>query len=117
MPSRGRSFRGSPNPVVLAVAFLFSAHAFAEETVRRTEVDAGVHIPVLTKAPTLVTFVEAKYPEEAQKQGLAASVKLMITIGADGLVSEATVTAPVGNGFDEAAAAAVKQFVFTPAEV
>lgn len=122
MPSRGWSLRHSPNPVsrALAAAFLFglvSTPAFAEETVRRIEVDAGVHIPVLTKAPTLVTFVEAQYPAEAQQKGLAASVKLMITIGADGLVAEAVVTGPAGDGFDEAAAAAVKQFVFTPAEV
>jgi TonB family protein len=97
---------------------LVSLPAFAfEETVRRQEVDAGVHIPVLTKAPTLVTFVEAQYPAEAEKKGLAASVKLMITIGADGLVSEAVVVGPAGDGFDEAASAAVKQFVFTPAEV
>lgn len=92
------------------------AHAF-EETGKYTEVDAGVHIPVLTKAPALVTFIEAKYPAEAEKQGLTASVKLMITIGADGLVADATVTGPAGQGFDEAALEAVKQFVFTPAEV
>lgn len=92
------------------------AHAF-EETVRRQEVDAGVHVPVLTRAPELITFVEAQYPDEARKKGLTASVKLMITIGVDGKVSEAIVTAPAGEGFDEAAAAAVKNFVFSPAEV
>lgn len=113
----------SPNPVSRFHVFwvlvgLVSAPAFAfEETVRRQEVDAGVHIPVLTKAPTLVTFVAAQYPEEAEKSGRTAQVKLMITIGADGLVSEAVVTGPAGEGFDEAAKAAVQQFVFTPAEV
>ncbi|MFO0596049.1 MAG: TonB family protein [Myxococcaceae bacterium] len=100
---------------LIAVSAL-PAYAF-EETSRYTEVDAGVHVPVLTKAPTLVTFVEAQYPAEAQKKGLTASVKLMITIGADGKVSEAIVTGPAGEGFDEAAAEAVKQFIFTPAEV
>ena len=106
-------------PLLVAASFVLlatPARAF-EDTGKYTEVDAGVHIPVLTKAPTLVTFVEAQYPAEAEKQGLAASVKLMITIGADGLVAEATVTGPAGQGFDEAALAAVKQFVFTPAEV
>lgn len=102
----------------LALAALAASPAWAfEETSRYKEVDAGVHIPVLTKAPSLVTFVEAQYPADAAKKGLTASVKLMITIGADGLVSEAVVTGPAGEGFDEAAAAAVKQFVFTPAEV
>ncbi len=103
---------------VALLGALVAAPAFAfEETVRRQLVDAGIHVPVLTRAPALLTFVEAQYPADAQKRGLAASVKLMITIGADGLVSEAVVTGPAGEGFDEAASAAVKQFVFTPAEV
>ncbi|MFT3708775.1 MAG: TonB family protein [Archangium sp.] len=100
------------------MAVLLAAPALAfEDTGKYTEVDAGVHIPVLTKAPTLVTFVEATYPQEAEKKGLAAAVKLMVTIGADGLVADATVTGPAGEGFDEAALEAVKKFVFTPAEV
>ena len=43
--------------------------------------------------------------------------EVQATIGADGLVSEAVVTGPAGEGFDEAAVAALKKFVFTPAEV
>ncbi len=104
--------------VVLVVFALLSGPALAfEETVRREEVDAGIHIPVLTKAPELVTFIEALYPPDAVKTGLSASVKLMITIGADGKVSDCLLAEGAGNGFDEAAIAAVKQFVFTPAEV
>lgn len=115
-----RDFRDPVVRLALSLTFvaLCPAPAFAfEETVRRQEVDAGIHVPVLTKAPALVTFVQAQYPEDARKKGLTAAVKLMITIGADGLVSEAIVTGPAGEGFDEAATAAVKQFVFTPAEV
>lgn len=97
---------------------LFSATvAEAEEGVRRTVEDAGVHIPVLTKAPVLTGFVEATYPPEAEAQGLTAEVAMQITIGADGHVADAQVTRPAGHGFDEAALAAVKQFVFTPAEI
>jgi TonB family protein len=62
-------------------------------------------------------FVEAQYPADAEKKGLTASVKLVVTIAADGTVAEAIVTGPAGEGFDEAATAAVKQFIFTPAEV
>lgn len=93
-----------------------AAHAF-EETSRYKEVDAGVHIPVLTKAPTLLQFVEAVYPAEAEAQGLTARVRLAVTIGADGLVMTVKVLEPVGQGFDEAAEEAVRQFIFTPAEV
>ena len=102
--------------LLLGLLTITAAHAF-EETSRYKEVDAGVHIPVLTKAPELLQFVEAVYPAEAQAQGLTARVRLAVTIGADGLVMTAKVVEPVGQGFDEAAVEAVKQFIFTPAEV
>jgi TonB family protein len=88
-----------------------------EETVRRVEVDAGVHVPVLTRPPELLEFVRADYPPEAQRQGLTAAVKMQITILADGGVDDVAVAEPVGQGFDEAAVAAVRRFHFTPAEV
>ncbi len=93
------------------------ASAQAYDGARREEVDGGVHTPVLTKAPELVRFVEAVYPSEAAEVGRAASVELVITIDAEGGVSDAQVVTPVGDGFDEAALEAVRQFQFTPAEV
>ena len=65
--------------------------------------------------PTIATFVHADYPDAARAAGREASVELEITVGADGLVRDARVLAPVGDGFDEAALVAVRQFVFTPA--
>ena len=106
-------FRRSLTLVVL----LSCASASAYENARRTEVDGGVHVPVLTKAPTLVTLERAKYPEAAEKAGLTASVRLLVTIAADGTVPEAKVVEPVGNGFDEAAVSALLKSIFTPAEV
>lgn len=73
--------------------------------------------PRLTKEPALVKSVEAAYPPEAAAQGLTADVRMLITISADGTLSDVTLAEPVGHGFDEAALAAVRQFVFTPAEV
>jgi len=103
---------------VAALLCLLTANkAAAYEGATRQVVDAGVHIPVLTKPPALLQFVEATYPEEAQKQGLTASVRLLITIGADGVVSDVTLPEPVGHGFDEAATAAAKRFTFAPAEI
>ena len=96
---------------------LLCVPANAYENARRQEVDAGVHVPVLTKAPTLVKLENAKYPEAAEKQGLTANVRLLVTIGADGNVPEAKVIEPVGNGFDEAAVDALLRSTFTPAEV
>lgn len=104
--------------VLALLALVEGPAAFAQyEGGRRVEVDAGVHVPQLTKPPKLLNFVQATYPPEAQQQGLTASVRLKVTIAADGTVSDAEVAEPVGNGFDEAAVEAVKQFTFSPAEI
>ncbi|WP_163989823.1 TonB family protein [Pyxidicoccus caerfyrddinensis] len=78
---------------------------------------AQAHQPTITKPPELVQQVEAQYPPDALTQGLTASVRLIITIAEDGAVSDVQPTEAVGNGFDEAAIAAVRQFRFSPAEV
>ena len=73
--------------------------------------------PKLTKLPKLVKFVEAPYPEEEKAAGRAASVTLEIAISETGAVTDAQVTVPASPAFDAAALAAVKQFVFEPAEI
>lgn len=73
--------------------------------------------PTLTKPPKLVTFVEATYPPAEKAAGKTASVTLRITIAKDGKVTDAVVAESAGQAFDEAAVAAVRQFVFEPAEV
>ena len=70
--------------------------------------------PALTP-PELLEFVPAVYPAAAEAAGTEASVELAITIEADGSVGEAEVITPAGEGFDEAARAAVLQFRFRPA--
>jgi TonB family protein len=70
--------------------------------------------PVITP-PALRDFVEATYPEEARAAGIEASVELELTISAEGVVTDARVVTPVGRGFDEAAVAAARRFVFEPA--
>ena len=71
--------------------------------------------PAPPTPPTIATFVDAEYPAVARDAGREASVELEVTVGADGHVLDARGVAPVGDGFDEAALAAVRQFVFTPA--
>jgi TonB family protein len=70
----------------------------------------------LTKVPKLVKFVEAPYPDEEKAAGRAASVTLEIAISDKGLVVAAEVVGSASPAFDAAALAAVKQFVFEPAE-
>jgi TonB family protein len=65
--------------------------------------------------PALEKRTEAAYPEEAKAQRLEANVGLELIVGDDGHVIDAKVTSPAGHGFDEAALAAARSFVFTPA--
>ncbi len=71
----------------------------------------------LTRPPKLVTFVEAPYPEAERASGKTATVKLQVAISATGTVDEAQVIESGGAAFDAAALAAMKQFVFSPAEI
>jgi TonB family protein len=73
--------------------------------------------PKLTKAPKLVRFVEAHYPEAERAAGQRASVVLQIAISASGTVDQAVVKESGGAAFDAAAVEAAKQFVFEPAEI
>ncbi|MFO0684756.1 MAG: TonB family protein [Sandaracinus sp.] len=73
--------------------------------------------PQLTRAPDLVRFVEAPYPEAERERGADAAVLLEITIDETGHVREASVTESGGEAFDAAALEAVRAFEFTPAEI
>ena len=64
--------------------------------------------------PKLIERVEAVYPPEAERAGITGAVTLELIVDAEGRVAEATVLAPAGHGFDEAALAAVRQFRFEP---
>src|SRR5690606_19524587 len=66
--------------------------------------------------PRVVYAPEAVYPKPALDAGIEADVLLKVTVGSDGAVSDAEVVESVGDGFDEAATAAVERFVFTPAQ-
>ena len=67
--------------------------------------------------PKLVTFVPAPVPDAAKavhREGVV-NVDLDLTIDATGAVTNAVAPSPVGDGFDEAAIAAARRFVFEPA--
>lgn len=65
--------------------------------------------------PVLTENATADYPAEAKREGLEGIVSLELVIGADGIVISARLLEPAGHGFDEAALAAAKRFVFKPA--
>jgi TonB family protein len=63
--------------------------------------------------PKLTRFVEAT-PPEALKTRERAEVVLTIDVDERGKVTSVTVAQPAGDGFDEAAVEAARQFEFTP---
>jgi TonB family protein len=89
----------------------------AQETFTVPHQAPPAHVPQLTKAPALLKFVPAHYPPEAEAQGLSGDVGLEVQIAADGKVADARVTRSAGHGFDEAALSAVREFLFSPAEI
>ncbi|RYE94867.1 MAG: TonB family protein, partial [Myxococcales bacterium] len=78
---------------------------------------AGAQQPAkpVVQPPVLQKFVDAPYPAEAAKKQVEGSVILQLDVDAEGKVTGVTVVGPAGNGFDEAATEAAKQFVFQPA--
>ena len=74
---------------------------------------------VLTKAPELITYVDAPYPEEAKESKAEAAVVMMLTLDEQGNVTEATVAESSNSPFpfDQLAVEAAKQFKFSPAEI
>jgi TonB family protein len=65
--------------------------------------------------PKLIKRADAPYPKEALDAGLSGTVVLELDVDERGAVSNVKVKRSAGHGFDEAAALAVSQFVFSPA--
>ncbi|MHB8417457.1 MAG: TonB family protein [Myxococcales bacterium] len=95
--------------------FATSSLALAQTQVERPEEKEPA--ARLTKAPQLLQSLPPVYPPEARSKGLTGDVGLQVDLGADGKVTGARVVAPAGHGFDEAALAAVRGYVFSPAEI
>ncbi len=66
-------------------------------------------------APVLQEHADPSYPPDALRERLAGTVGLEIVVDETGHVVEAKVVQPAGHGFDEAALAAVKGWIFSPA--
>lgn len=71
--------------------------------------------PSRFKPPVLIQRVEAKYPEQARKEGVTGTVLLQLVVGVDGAVTDAKVAKPAGHGFDESALEAARALRFEPA--
>jgi TonB family protein len=65
--------------------------------------------------PRLVESAEPVYPESERQGGRASSVGLVLTLGTDGHVTDASVSESGGAAFDQAALEASRRLVFSPA--
>jgi len=102
--------------LVLLAAVSAPAHAQNDGARREDHPAQPAKKPVMTKPPVLLQAVAPTYPEAAAAAGREADVKVRIQVSATGEVTQVDVPQPVGDGFDEAAVAAAKQYVFDPAE-
>lgn len=87
------------------------AHAQGNEA-GRPAAKAGDVVP-----PRLEKDSPARYPEQALRAGIRdrVVVQLVLEVDTNGVVKNASIDKPIGNGFDEAAASAASSLVFAPA--
>jgi protein TonB len=72
---------------------------------------------LVTKMPSVNADVRIPYPTEAFKKKIEGKVIMDLLIDAEGLVREVRLISGPGFGLDEAAAAAIRNFKFQPAEI
>jgi len=77
--------------------------------------DTGTPAPTELLPPALKDRATATYPADALRDRIEGTVGLELSIDDTGHVTDARVTSPAGHGFDEAALAAGRSFVFEPA--
>ncbi len=101
-----------------ALAYPYAvAHAQAPDPAGSPEPPAAPSVPeapALTP-PQLLQSVEPVYPESERQNGRAASVGLVLTLDAEGQVTDASVRESGGEAFDAAALDAARRLVFSPA--
>ncbi len=94
--------------VVLALPIgFYSAQALAADNAPAQE---RVVMP-----PQALSHVDAIYPAEAMRARRDGLVVLFVTIDANGLVEDVSVSQSAGKTFDDAAVAAIRQWKFAPA--
>jgi TonB family protein len=100
----------------IVIALVVLATAIPVQSQEPTSKPAQEPAPVIVP-PQLKQFVHARYPLAALETKQEAAVNLLVVIDAEGKVTDVQVETLVGDGFDEAAVAAVRQFSFVPAYV
>ena len=69
----------------------------------------------ISQLPEVIFASPAVYPKEALRDGRGGVVELELYIDSEGFVLDAKVITPIGQGFDESAISAVRNYQFSPA--
>jgi protein TonB len=104
--------RGDPTLPSAAPIGDNTGFARAPPPVDVTEVERA---PQLLRQPT-AQDLRALYPEAARRDGVEGDVRLELTVGDSGAVTEVRVLGRAGHGFDEVAPEAARRILFRPAE-
>ena len=99
--------------VAVVMTFVAAPVVFAQESQQTyRQKDPGVVVPVVLKS------VNPIYPDEARAKRIQGVVELEALVLEDGTVGEVTVTKSLDRtyGLDDAAVAAMRQWVFKPGQ-
>jgi protein TonB len=66
-------------------------------------------------AAEVISELRIPYPDDARRAGIGGTVRLRLSVDAEGHVTDAKVISGLGAGLDEAAVEAVRKFRFRPA--
>ena len=109
--------------VVMSALWVGSAEAQIEpqphrdDVERRAAEEEAAAEPVLTRAPELSVYVDPDYPPEVVEAGVEGEVVLLITICAEGTVTDAEVVDSPDRRLSDAALEAARKLEFIPAEI
>src|SRR5271170_6213493 len=105
--------------IAVALAVCALCISTSAPTRAQTEGAAGTSsaVPPSITPPLPKRNEGAVYPKRALDEGFVGDVQVsvLVTVGADGVVTDAAVERSVGHGFDEAAVDAARHLVFEPA--
>lgn len=77
----------------------------------------AVSVGAVTEAPKVLKEKKIPYPASARRAGVEGVVELKLVINTNGVVESAELVRGPGYGLNEAALAAIKEFVFSPAKI
>jgi TonB family protein len=77
----------------------------------------AVSVGAVTSAPRVLREKKISYPISARRAGVEGVVELKLVIDRDGHVQSAELVRGPGYGLDEAALSAIKEFIFSPAQI